>query len=141
MLQYSQIHKFLKTAVRTTFGRNILGKMSDFFRTKNDFGKCFSSKIELIRHWNKKRNFSISCLNFKLELTERIRNRNSIFVDLIYKSAYWLKLCIKFYDSEKRKQRYKKCRIVYQYKVYRELIRNTYSKHCFLWVSNSGFIE
>ena len=134
MLQYSQIHKFLKNAVRSTFRRNILGKMSDFFRTKNDFDKCLLSKIELIRHWNKKRNFIISCLNFKMELTERIRSRNSIFMDLIYKSAYWLKLCIKLYDSGKRKQRYKKCRIVCQYKAYRELIRNTYSKHCFLWV-------
>ena len=104
MLQYSQIHKFLKNAVRSTFRSNILGKMSDFCRTKNDFDKCLLSKIELIRHWNKKRNFIISCLNFKLELTERIRSRNSIFMDRIYKSAYWLKLCIKFYDSGKRKQ-------------------------------------
>ena len=138
MLQYSQIPEFLKTVARGTLGRNIPWKMREFFRTKNGFKKCILSQVELIRHWNNKRN---TFLNFKLELTERIRNRNSIFVDLIYKSAYWLKLCIKFYDSEKRKQRYKKCRIVYQYKVYRELIRNTYSKHCFLWVSNSGFIE
>ena len=50
MLQYSQIPEFLKIAVRSTFGKNIPWKMSDFFRTKNDFKKCILSQIELIRN-------------------------------------------------------------------------------------------
>ena len=108
MLQYSQIPEFLKPAARSTFGRNIPWKMSGFFRTKTGFKKCILSQIKLIRHWNKKTNFTTTCLNFKLELTENIRNRNSIFVGLVYTSAYWLRLCIKFYDSGKEKQRYKK---------------------------------
>ena len=58
--------------------------MSDFFRTKNGFKKCILSQIELIRHWNKKTKFITTCVNFKLELTEHIRNRNSIFVGLVY---------------------------------------------------------
>ena len=66
--------------------------MSDFFRTKNGFKKCILSQIELIRHWNKKTNFITTCLNFKLELTEHIRNRNSIFVGIDYTSAYWLRV-------------------------------------------------
>ena len=101
MLQYSQIPEFLDTAARSTFGRNIQWKMSDFFRTKSGFKKCILSHIELIKHWNKNTNFSTTCLNFKLELTEHIRNRNSIFVGLVYTSVYWLKLCIRFYDSGK----------------------------------------
>ena len=88
MLQYSQIPKFLKTAARYTFGKNIPWKMSDFFRTKNGFKKCILSQIELIRQGNKKTNFITTCLNFKLELTEHIRNRNSIFVGIDYTSAY-----------------------------------------------------
>ena len=48
---------------------------------------------------------------------------------------------MRFYDSGKGKQRYQKRRIVQEYEVYRELIRNTYSKHCFLWISKSGFKE
>ena len=101
MLQYSQIPEFLDTAARSTFERDIQWKMSDFFRTKSGFKKCILSQIELIKHWNKNTNFSTTCLNFKLELTEHIRNRNSIFVGLVYTSVYWLRLCIRFYDSGK----------------------------------------
>ena len=42
-----------------------------------------------------------------MELTEHIRNRNSISVDLAYTSAYWLRLCIRVYDSGKGKQKNK----------------------------------
>ena len=111
MLQYLQIPEVLKTAAGSTFGGNIPWKMNDFFRTKNGFKKCILSQIELIRHWNKKTNFITTCLNFKLELIEHTRNRNSIFVGLVYTSAYWLRLCIKFYDSGKGKKRYQKCRM------------------------------
>ena len=55
------------------------------------FKKCILSQLELIRPWNKKINAITICLNFKLELTEYIRNRNSIFVSIVYTSAYWLK--------------------------------------------------
>ena len=55
----------------------------------------------------KNTNFITTCLNFKLELTEHIRNRNSIFVDLAYTSAHWLRLCIRVYDSGKGKQKNK----------------------------------
>ena len=96
MLQYSQIPEFLKTAARSTFGRNI-----------PCFRKCILSQIELIRQWKKNTNFITTCLNFKLELTEHIRNRNSISVDLAYTSAYWLRLCIRVYDSGKEKQKNK----------------------------------
>ena len=48
MLSYSHIPEFSKTAASSTFGRNILWKMSDFFRTKNGFKKV--KLIELIRH-------------------------------------------------------------------------------------------
>ena len=68
MLQYSQIPDFSKTTTRSTFGRNIPWKISDFFTTKNGFEKCILRQIELIRHWNKKINFRTTCLNFKLEL-------------------------------------------------------------------------
>ena len=101
MLQYSQIPEFLDTAARSTFERDIQWKMSDFFRTKSGFKKCILCQIELIKHWNENTNFSTACLNFKLELTEHIRNRNSIFVGLVYTSVYWLRLCIRFYDSGK----------------------------------------
>ena len=83
--------------------------MSDYFRTKTGFKNYILSQIELIRYWNKETNFIINCLNFKLELTEHIGNRNSIFVAFVYTSAYWLRLCIRFYDSGKGKQRYQKC--------------------------------
>ena len=65
-----------------------------------------------IRHWNRKINFITNCLNFKLEFTEHIKNRNSIFVGIVYTSPYRLRLCIRFYDSGRGKQRYQKCRIV-----------------------------
>ena len=138
MLQYSQMPEFLKTAARSTFERNNPWKMRAFFRTKNGFKKYILSQTKLIRHWN---NFITPCLDFKLKLTEHIRNRNSIFVCLVYTSAYWLRLSIRFYDSGKGKQRYQKRRLLQQYKVRIELIRNTYSKHCFLWISKSDFIE
>ena len=112
LLQYSQIPEFLKIAAKSTFGRNIPWKIIDFFRRENGFKKCILSEIGLIRHWNKKTNLIITCLNFKLELTEHIRNRNSIFVGLVYASVYWLRLCIRFYDSWRGKQRYEKRRIV-----------------------------
>ena len=80
-----------------------------FFGTKNGFKKCILSQTKLIRHWN---NFITTCLDFKLKLTEDIRNRNPIFVGLVYASAYWLRLSIRFYDSGKGKQRYLKCRIL-----------------------------
>ena len=87
--------------------------MSDFLRTKNGFKKCILSQIELIKHWNKKKNFiTTTWLNFKLELTEHIRNSNAIFVGLVYASAYWLRLCIRFNDLEKGKQRYQKLCII-----------------------------
>ena len=107
MLQYSQIPEFLKTATRSTFGRDIPWKMSDFFRTKNGFKKCILSQIELIRHWNKNTNFNTTCLNFKLELTGHISNKNSNFVGLVYTSSYWLRLCIRFYDSGKESKHIK----------------------------------
>ena len=47
---------------------------SDFFRTKIGCKKCILSQIELIRHLNKNTNFRAICHNFKLELTEHIRN-------------------------------------------------------------------
>ena len=72
--------------------------------------------------WNKKTNFITTCLNFRLKLIEHIRNKNSVFVGLVYKSAFWLRLCIRFYNSGKGKQKYQKCRIVQQNKVYIELI-------------------
>ena len=78
--------------------------MSDFFIIKNGFKKYILSQIELIRNWNKKINVIITFLNFKLELTEHSRNRNSIFWGLVYTIAYWLRLCIRFYDSGKGKQ-------------------------------------
>ena len=59
-----------------------------FFSNKNSFKKCVLSQIELIRHCNKKTNFITTCLNFKFELTKYIRNRNSIFVGLVYPNAY-----------------------------------------------------
>ena len=59
--------EFLKTADRSTFGRNISWKVGDFFRTKHSFKKCILSQIELIRHWNKKTNFFTTCLNFDME--------------------------------------------------------------------------
>ena len=138
MRQYSQIPEFLETAARSTFEGNIPWKMSHFFKTKNGFKKCILSQTKLIRHWN---NFITPCLDFKLKLTEHIRNRNSIFASLVYTSAYWLRLSIRFYDSGKGKQRYQKRRILQQYKLRIELIRNTYSKHCFLWISKCDFIE
>ena len=61
--------------------------------------------MKLIRNWNKNTNFITARLNFKFELTEHIRNRNSIFVGLVYTIAYWLILSIRFYDSVKGKQR------------------------------------
>ena len=78
------------------------GKWLIFSEQKIVLKKCILSQIKLIRHWNKKTN---TCFNFKLELTEHIRNRNSIFVGLVYTSACWLRLCIRFYDSGKGKQR------------------------------------
>ena len=96
----------------SNFGRNIPWEMSDFFRIKSGFKKFILSQMELIRHWNKKKNFITICLNFKLELIEHIRNTNSIFVGLVYTSAYGLRLCIRFYDSGKEKQRYQKRHIV-----------------------------
>ena len=80
--------------------------MSDCFGAKNGFKKYILSQIELIKHWNKEANFITTCLNFKLGLTEHIKNKNSIFVDLVYASAYWLRLSIRFFDSGKLKQRY-----------------------------------
>ena len=137
MLQYSQIPEFLKTT-RSTFGRDIPWKVSDFFRTKNDLKKCIWSQVKLIRHWNKT-NLIPTCLNFKLELTEHIRNRNSIFVGLVYTSAYWLRLCIRFYDSGKENVSKTYCLTIWSiFRAYQEYL---FQALFFLWISESGFIE
>ena len=59
-----------------------------FSEQKNGFKKCTLSQIKLIRYLNKKTNFITTCLNSKLESTEQIRNRNSIFVGLVYTSPH-----------------------------------------------------
>ena len=82
----------------------------------------------LIRHWNKT-NFITICLNFKLELTEHIRNRNSIFMGLVYTSVYWLRLYIRCYENKDIKN-------VVLYRVYQEYLFQA----LVFWVSKSGFI-
>ena len=86
----------LKNCCQEHFWRTNFMENERFFSNKNSFKKCVLSQIELIRHCNKKTNFITTCLNFKFELTKYIRNRNSIFVGLVYPNAYWLRSGISF---------------------------------------------
>ena len=75
-----------------------------------------------------------------MELTEHIRNRNSIFVGLVYTSAYRLRLCIRFYDSGEEKESIKNVVFFNNIKDIESLSGVLIPSTVFLWISRSGFI-